>query len=390
VYGTDPIGTVKTENRSLWRNVNLALRWSQFEPKPDEFDWSAFDTLLLDVTKSRHSHLPFAVGITFLSGPNYYPQWLFESPFNVTKYAEVCGHRRYVVSDGRVDEATCNETAFAVPNFHDVTYLARYKRAHMALAAKLSDMRIINSQLRLLYLQASLGTGIQNAPVYFHPIRTEADYVWTDPQGVSTPTDASWDQCGTCGFDAFAPPRNVSLDQFMCPSGATSTGLIVSRKPAFEEYAQSLTAFLHNDVYASHIEDAGMRLMVTSDDTKTWVNLADGMNSAGQSAKRMQEAQLFTNDWLDAHVPGTWLMRNKEGEGAGLSGERTRVAHSILKTYRVTEDGPVRARADLDKYWCWTGEEGSRGQLGAEPVAPSCLMQNWHLYAVAMSCSNQE
>jgi hypothetical protein len=377
VYGTDPIGTVKTENRSLWRNVNLVVRWSDFEPKPDEFNWAAFDSLVLDVTKRN---MPFAVGITFLSGPNYYPQWLFESPFNVTKYVEVCGHRKGNVRDPHA----CAETAFAVPNFHDVTYLARYKRAHMALAAKLSDMRIINNQLRLLYLQASLGTGIQNTPVYFHTDRTEADYVWKDPQGLSTPTDASWDKCGTCGFDAFAPPRNDALDVFWCPSGATSTGLIVSRKPAFEEYAQSLTAFLHNDVYASHIEDAGMRLMVTSDDTKTWVNLADGMNSAGQSAKRMQEAQLFTNDWLDAHVPGTWLMRNKEGEGAGLSGERTRVAHSILNVFRVTEDGPVRARADLDKFWCWTGEEGSRGQLGAEPVAPSCLMQNQHLYAVAM------
>jgi hypothetical protein len=86
VYGTDPIGTVKTENRSMWRNVNLIVRWSDFEPKPDEFDWAAFDALLLDVTKRSK---PFAVGITFLSGPNYYPQWLFESPFNVTKYAEV-------------------------------------------------------------------------------------------------------------------------------------------------------------------------------------------------------------------------------------------------------------------------------------------------------------
>ena len=80
----------------------------------------------------------------------------------------------------------------------------------------------------------------------------------------------------------------------------------------------------------------------------------------------------------DAHVPGTWLMRSKEGEGAGVSGERTRVAHSLLNVFRVTRDGPVRARADLDKFWCWTGEEGSRGQLGAEPVAPSCLMQNQH------------
>ena len=382
VYGTDPIGTVKAaENRSMWRNVNLVVRWSEFEPSPDKFNWAAFDSLLLDITKRS---VPFAVGITFLSGPNYYPQWLFESPFNVTKYAEVCGHRRYVVSDGRADETTCNETAFAVPNFHDVTYLARYKRAHMALAAKLDDMRVINSQLRLLYLQASIGTGVQNTPVYFHPIRTEADYVWTDSQGRSTPVDASWNRCGSCEFDAFAPPRNSSLDQFWCPSGATVRGLIVSRRPAFEKYAQDVTAGLFNDVYASHREDAGLRLMVTSDDVKTWVNLANGFNTAGQTAKRMEDAQLFTNEWIDTNAPGTWLMRNKEGEGAGLSGERTRVAHSILKTYRVTEDGPVRARADLDKYWCWTGEEGSRGQLGAEPVAPSCLMQNWHLYAVAM------
>jgi hypothetical protein len=379
VYGTDPIGTVKTENRSMWRNVNLVVRWSEFEPKPDEYNWAAFDSLLLDVTKRSK---PFAVGITFLSGPNYYPQWLFESPFNVTKYAESCARRRHTVY--AADAATCSETAFAVPNFHDVTYLARYKRAHMALAAKLNDMRVINSQLRLLYLQASIGSGVQNAPVYFHPIRTEADYVWTDPQGQSTPTDARWNRCGRCEFDAFAPPRNVSLDHFMCPSGATVRGLVVSRRPAFETYAQSVTACLFNDVYASHREDAGMRLMVTSDDPKTWVNLANGMNSASQTAKRMQEVQLFTNEWLDANAPGSWLMRNKEGEGAGLSGERTRVAHSILNTFRVTEDGPVRSRADLDKFWCWTGEEGSRGQLGAEPVAPSCLMQNQHLYAVAM------
>jgi hypothetical protein len=128
----------------MWRNVNLVVRWSEFEPKPDEFDWAAFDALLLDVTKRN---VPFAVGITFLSGPNYYPQWLFESPFNVTKYVEVCGHREWNVRDPHA----CAETAFAVPNFHDVTYLARYKRAHMALAAKLSDMRIINNQLRLLY-----------------------------------------------------------------------------------------------------------------------------------------------------------------------------------------------------------------------------------------------
>ena len=377
VYGTDPIGTVKTENRSLWRNVNLVVRWSDFEPKPDEFNWAAFDSLVLDVTKRN---MPFAVGITFLSGPNYYPQWLFESPFNVTKYVEVCGHRKGNVRDPHA----CAETAFSVPNFHDVTYLARYKRAHMALAAKLSDMRIINSQLRLLYLHATLGTGVQNAPVYFHPIRTEADYVWTDPQGQSTPTDARWNRCGSCEFDAFAPPRNVSLDQFMCPSGATRQGLIVTRRPAFEQYAQSVTAFLYHTVYASHREDAGLRLMVTSDDPKTWVNFANGMNSASQTDKRMQDVQLFTNDWLDTNAPGTWLMRNKEGEGAGLSGERTRVAHSILNVFRVTEDGPVRARADLDKFWCWTGEEGSRGQLGAEPVAPSCLMQNRHLYAVAM------
>ena len=377
VYGTDPIGTVKTENRSLWRNVNLIVRWSDFEPKPDEFNWAAFDSLVLDVTKRN---MPFAVGITFLSGPNYYPQWLFESPFNVTKYVEVCGHREWNVRDPHA----CAETAFAVPNFHDVTYLARYKRAHMALAAKLSDMRIINSQLRLLYLHATLGTGVQNAPIYFHPIRTEADYVWTDPQGQSTPTDARWNRCGSCEFDAFAPPRNVSLDQFMCPSGATRQGLIVTRRPAFEQYAQSVTAFLYHTVYASHREDAGLRLMVTSDDPKTWVNFANGMNSASQTDKRMQDVQLFTNEWLDTNAPGTWLMRNKEGEGAGLSGERTRVAHSILNVFRVTEDGPVRARADLDKFWCWTGEEGSRGQLGAEPVAPSCLMQNRHLYAVAM------
>jgi hypothetical protein len=145
-----------------------------------------------------------------------------------------------------------------------------------------------------------------------------------------------------------------------------------------------VTAFLYHTVYASHREDAGLRLMVTSDDPKTWVNFANGMNSASQTDKRMQDVQLFTNDWLDTNAPGTWLMRNKEGQGAGLSGERTRVAHSLLNVFRVTEDGPVRARADLDKFWCWTGEEGSRGQLGAEPVAPSCLMQNWHLYAVAM------
>jgi len=388
VYGTDPITNVKQGNRSMWRNVNLALRWSQFEPKPDEFDWSAFDTLLLDVTKSRHSHLPFAVGITFLSGPNYYPQWLFEAPFEVSKYFEVCKKRRdpLDLTDTRpfTTWATCDEVDYAVPNFHHPNYLSRYKRAHEALAAKLNDMRMVNSELRILYMQASLGAGYENTPVTFNPNRTEADYIWTDEEGKPSAVDARWNRCGNCGFDAFAPPRDESLDLFWCPSGATRTGLVVSRRPEFEQFAKNMTAFLYNSVYASHIEDGWLRMMVTSDEPKTWVNLANGKNSASQTEKRMDEMQLFSNGWLDEYAPGSWLMRNSEGEGGGLSGERTRVVHSMLNIFRVTDNGPVRARADLDKFWCWTGEEGNRGQLGAGPVAPSCLVQNWHLYAATM------
>ena len=379
VYGTDPVTMVKPANRSLWRNVNIVIRWSEFEPLPDQYVWTAFDSILLDITNRTVEQ---SVGITFLSGPNYYPQWLFDAPFRVSKYVEVCGKRR----EGSWLSQTnaCDQTEFSVPNFHDVTYVARYKRAHEAVAAKLKDLRIISTGVKLLYLQASLGTGLLNKPVYFNPNRTEADYVWTDSSGQPTPADVAWNPCGSCLFDADAPPRNTTLDALWCPSGATTNGLLVPRRPAFEEFAQDMTAFLYDNVYASLRVNDGLRLMVTMDEPHTWVNLAIGNATAAQTKERMREAQLFNDDWVDSHTPGLWVMRSKEGQGTGLIGERTRVAHSILNIYRVTKEGPVRGRADLDKFWCWTGKEGSRGQLGAGVVAPSCLMQDWHLYATTM------
>ncbi|KOO31168.1 hypothetical protein Ctob_005135 [Chrysochromulina tobinii] len=247
-----------------------------------------------------------------------------------------------------------DETEFSVPNFHDVTYVARYKRAHEAVAAKLKDLRVISTGVKLLYLQASLGTGLLNKPVYFNPNRTEADYVWTDSSGQPTPADVAWNPCGSCLFDADAPPRNTTLDALWCPSGATTNGLLVPRRPAFEEFAQDMTAFLYDNVYASLRVNDGLRLMVTMDEPHTWVNLAIGNATAAQTKERMREAQLFNDDWVDSHTPGLWVMRSKEGQGTGLIGERTRVAHSILNIYRVTKEGPVRGRADLDKFWCWT------------------------------------
>ncbi len=378
---------LEPENRSSWRSVNVVVRWSEFEPSPDEYDWKAFDSLLLDIAVNR---APLGVGITFLSGPYYFPQWLFESPFDVTKYVEVCAERSANGACARVD--------YSVPNYHDVTYLNRYKRVHQALAAKLQTLREINPDLKILYMQMSVGFRTDNRPMYFDRNRTLADYSWTNENGQPIPIDAEWGQCGGCDYDArAAPQRNKSLDPLWCPSGTTDTGLFIYWKPAFEEYARDLVAFMYDNVYASLRQEAGLRLMVTKTAPSTFVRviLRGGANNKWtspysiQSKERMEEVQLFPNDWLDTYAPGSWLMRDKEGLGYGLAGERTRVANAILNIFAMKESGPVRARAQLDKVWCWTGQEGDRGQIyrayvEGDPVAPSCLLQDWQLYAMTM------
>jgi hypothetical protein len=48
------------------------------------------------------------------------------------------------------------------------------------------------------------------------------------------------------------------------------------------------------------------------------------------------------------------------------------------------EDRAVRSQGALSSFACWTGSKSSHGNFGIAEVASSCLLQKWHLYAMAM------
>merc|ERR1712227_980089 len=44
----------------------------------------------------------------------------------------------------------------------------------------------------------------------------------------------------------------------------------------------------------------------------------------------------------------------------------------------------ARSRGEMVRKACWTGIKGSHGVFGERPVASSCLLQKWHMYAMTM------
>jgi hypothetical protein len=345
------------------RSISVELKWSELETAPDTFDWTLLDKVVLGAVKNN---VALGVGIVVLTGAPNIPQWLFSAPFGASKYADVCSERS--------DTGTCTTIGYSVARYDDPTYLARFAKVHEALAAKLRDYHLIHTPLQQLYIHVCQGMKDMNLPVNFGG----DDFVWSDD--ASLELSGNWSSCDT-GVSAM--PRNLSLDSHWCPSGAKG-GVFVPWRPMFEQFSHVLTQHLQDRVYKELREKYGLHLMVTRNLPTTFVNFVDQKERSVQTVALMEDAELFETDWLKEHVPGSWVSRYNEGVDYNSAGERTRVAGAVDMIHQVHADAAVRSRGALSKHACWTGNKGIHGQFGVQPVASSCLLQSWHLYAMTM------
>jgi hypothetical protein len=312
------------------------------------------------------------VGVVLLTGAPHTPQWLFNAPFVADKYADVCGERDSI-------SGICTKISYSVARYDDATYLRRFVKVHEALAAKLRGYNDIRSPLQQLYVHVCTGVKDKNTPIATGP---ETDFVWSGGVTTTTTNNATL-QFSACNTGVSAFPRNVSLDAHWCPSGDKG-GIRVAWRPMFEQFSHVLIQHLQDKVYKELREKHGLHLMVTRNLPTTFVNFEVSTETGVQTKKHMEDAELFEANWLLEHVPGSWVSRYNEGAGYNSAGERTRVAGAVDIIHQVVAGRAVRSRGALSAHACWTGRKGSHGHFGTGPVASTCLLQKWHLYAMAL------
>ena len=130
-----------------------------------------------------------------------------------------------------------------------------------------------------------------------------------------------------------------------CPSGSTDTGLFIKRRPAYEEYARDLTAFMYDNVYKSLREEAGLRT-----DRGLFVR---GVETEGPAARAGIE-------------PGDAILRIGATEADSLEEFRNSLDPSEVPTF---SEPPLEPSSEAKAYGAviLAGSAGNRAELEDMP-----------------------
>ena len=245
------------------------------------------------------------------------PLWLYDAPFDVPKLA----HN----ADG----------SSVVPDYTSATYLDRLKGVHAALAG---ELRRVGGMPQLMAFQPCVGSTGDDTPIH---VSSEGGHA------------SGWTYV-----------NKTLLAIINGPGGSGGGGSGGGSGPAanaswwnifFRDFA---TWIATNESALGAEVAAGV--------------LAPMLNAQGSS---------FALDWVEAHLPGSFLKLGQTGHEYQANYERYRIAYQVPYTWGLQRGRPVRARAELSAETCWTCPDGLFCNATACPV-------NWNVYAMAQFVSS--